>query len=105
MPPLRRAKWYFDFISPFAYFHLKLLQAGSLAVELEPVPVLFAGLLNAWGTKGPAEVPSKRVWPYRYCTWFAEHHHIPFRFPPVHPFHPLRALRLAIALGSAAKVL
>ena len=28
-------------------------------MKLEPVPVLFAGLLNATGQLGPAEVPAK----------------------------------------------
>ena len=56
----RKAKWYFDFISPFAYFHLKLLQARRVQIELEPVPVLFAGILKSWGQKGPAEIEPKR---------------------------------------------
>lgn len=104
MASVRSGKWYFDYISPFAYFHFKRLQSKKLPLEFEPVPVLFAGLLKAWGTKGPAEVSSKRVWTYRYCTWLAQHHGIPFRFPSVHPFHPLRALRLTIALGSTREV-
>ena len=99
MAERRHARWYFDFISPFAYFYLKLIKARSIPIELEPVPVLFAGLLKAWENRGPAEIPPKRVFTYRYCTWFAAHHGIPFRFPPAHPFNPLRALRLAIAAG------
>ena len=64
-------------------------------------PVLFAGLLNHWGQKGPAEIPAKRRWTYRWCTWWAKELGIPFRFPAAHPFNPLQHLRLAIACGNA----
>jgi 2-hydroxychromene-2-carboxylate isomerase len=61
--------------------------------------VLFAGLLNHWGQKGPAEIPAKRRWTYRWCTWWANELGITFRFPAAHPFNPLSHLRLAIAAG------
>jgi 2-hydroxychromene-2-carboxylate isomerase len=61
--------------------------------------VLFAGLLNHWGQKGPAEIPAKRRWTYRWCTWWAKELGIPFRFPAEHPFNPLQHLRLALACG------
>jgi len=61
--------------------------------------VLFAGLLEHWGQKGPAEVPVKRRWTYRWCTWWAQELGIPFRFPAAHPFNPLQHLRLALAAG------
>mgnify|MGYP003348071813 CR=1 FL=1 len=32
--------------------------------------------------------------------WTAEREGIPFRFPPAHPFNPIRVLRLAVACGS-----
>ena len=63
-------------------------------------PVLFAGLLNHWGQKGPAEIPAKRRWTYRSCTWWAGELGIPFRFPAEHPFNPLHHLRLALACDS-----
>lgn len=63
-------------------------------------PVLFAGLLQHWGQKGPAEIPAKRRWTYRWCTWWAKELAIPFRFPAEHPFNPLHHLRLALACGS-----
>jgi 2-hydroxychromene-2-carboxylate isomerase len=67
-------------------------------------PVLFAGLLNHWGQKGPAEIPAKRRWTYRWCTWWANELGITFRFPAVHPFNPLPHLRLAIAAGGTPEV-
>ena len=63
-------------------------------------PVLFAGLLNHWGQKGPAEIPAKRRWTYRWCTWWAKELGVPFRFPAAHPFNPLPHLRLALACGN-----
>jgi len=62
-------------------------------------PVLFAGLLKHWGQKGPAEIPAKRRWTYRWCTWWAGELGVPFRFPASHPFNPLSHLRLALACG------
>jgi 2-hydroxychromene-2-carboxylate isomerase len=95
------AQWYFDVVSPFSYLHLK--QFGQLhpSLELKFVPVLFAGLLRRWGNKGPAELPSKRIHAYRYCTWVASKHGIRFRMPPRHPFNPLATQRLLVALGSS----
>jgi 2-hydroxychromene-2-carboxylate isomerase len=87
--------WYFDFVSPFSYICLPRLP--ELGVPITHKPVLFAGLLNHWGQKGPAEIPSKRRWTYRWCTWWAKELGIPFRFPAEHPFNPLQHLRLAIA--------
>jgi 2-hydroxychromene-2-carboxylate isomerase len=87
--------WYFDFVSPFSYICLHRLP--ELDVEVKFKPVLFAGLLQHWGQKGPAEIPAKRKWTYRWCTWWARELGIAFRFPAEHPFNPLQHLRLAIA--------
>ena len=93
-------QWYFDFISPYAYLQSARLEAALEGQEIEPVPVLFAGLLNHWGQKGPAEVAPKKVFTFRQCLWRARRDGIPFRAPPMHPFNPLRALRLSIAMGN-----
>lgn len=93
------ATWFFDFVSPFAYLQSRQLGRFADKAEIAMRPVLFAGLLNHWKTVGPAETAPKRRWTYRYCTWYGRAHGIPFRFPPRHPFNPLGALRLAIALG------
>ena len=90
--------WYFDFVSPYSYIALHRLRELSQPVVYRPV--LFAGLLNHWGQKGPAEIAAKRRWTYRWCTWWAQSLGIPFRFPAEHPFNPLQHLRLALACGS-----
>ena len=87
--------WYFDFVSPFSYLALHRLKEFSPNVVYRPV--LFAGLLNHFGQKGPAEIPAKRRWTYRWCAWQARELGIPFRFPAEHPFNPLQHLRLALA--------
>jgi 2-hydroxychromene-2-carboxylate isomerase len=90
--------WYFDFVSPYSYIALHRLR--EIPAQVSYKPVLFAGLLNHWGQKGPAEIPAKRKWTYRWCTWWAKELGIPFRFPAEHPFNPLQHLRLALACGS-----
>jgi 2-hydroxychromene-2-carboxylate isomerase len=87
--------WYFDFVSPYSY--LSLYRLEEFANPIVYKPVLFAGILNHWGQKGPAEIPAKRKWTYRSCVWEAKKLGVPFRFPSAHPFNPLPYLRLALA--------
>ena len=97
---MRTALWYFDFVSPFAHICLHRLKELPPDLAIEYRPVLFAGLLNHWGQKGPAELPSKRQYTYRWSHWWAHSLGIPLRYPAAHPFNPLHHLRLAIACGS-----
>lgn len=97
---MTRATWYFDPISPFAYLHFKLFHELPASLEIEYIPVLLAGLLKHWEHKGPAEIPAKRVYTYRYVTWRAQNLGIPFTMPPCHPFNSLSALRLLIGAGA-----
>jgi 2-hydroxychromene-2-carboxylate isomerase len=92
--------WVFDVISPFAYLELKQLSELPKDLQVEFVPVLFAGLLNHHGQIGPAEIVPKRRFTYRFALWRARKMGIPMRFPPAHPFNPLAALRLIIAAGN-----
>lgn len=95
---------YFDVISPWACLMDHALRRDPLPVPLERRPVLFAGLLNAFGHKGPAEIERKRRFTYELCTWTAQESGIPFVMPAVHPFNPLRYLRLIVALGATLAV-
>jgi 2-hydroxychromene-2-carboxylate isomerase len=97
---MTRVDWYFDFVSPFSYLQSELLHALPADIEFHFKPVLFAGLLNHWDNKGPAEVPPKRIWTFEHCTWLARKHGITLVMPAYHPFNPLPLLRLCIALGS-----
>ncbi len=91
------ADWYFDFVSPFAYLQSEQLAALAPRITVRYKPVLFAGLLDANGQKGPAEIPAKRAFTYRFVLWQAKKLRVPLKFPPEHPFNPLPLLRLAIA--------
>ena len=55
------ADWYFDFVSPYSYLCLHRLAELASEVTIAYRPVLFAGLLNHWGQKGPVEIPAKRL--------------------------------------------
>lgn len=99
------ADWYFDFISPFAYLQFETLAQLPPELDITFKPVVFAGILNHLQHKGPAEIPGKRRFTYRHVQWLARHHGIPLKFPPAHPFNPIRALRLAIALGNRRDVI
>ena len=93
------ATWYFDFISPFSYLQLAKVRQWRMRLAIEPVPIAFGAVLKRLGTIGPAEVPGKREFTYRFVQWQAERDGIALRFPPAHPFNPLAALRLCIAAG------
>lgn len=101
---MRELDWYFDFISPFSYLQCERLDAFGPDLELHFRPLLFAGLLNHWENKGPAEIAPKRQWTFEHVAWLAHKHGIPMRLPSVHPFNPLPLLRLCIALGSTREV-
>jgi len=94
VPPL---VWYFDVISPFAALAIPDMEALCAQNEVAFRPVLFAGLLKAFGHLGPAEIPAKRMQTYRIVQWIADERGLPFRAPPAHPFNPLALLRLLCA--------
>lgn len=102
---MKSADWYFDFISPFSYLQFEAFAELPQNIAITLRPLVFAGILNHLNHKGPAEIPGKRRFTYRHVQWLARHHGIPLRFPPAHPFNPLRALRLAIALGGKHAVI
>jgi 2-hydroxychromene-2-carboxylate isomerase len=89
--------FHFDFISPYAY--LAWTQIHDLAArfdrEVVPVPTLLAPLLAHGGTKGPAEIPAKRIYTFVDVMRSAHVLGVPMAPPPSHPFNPLVALRVA----------
>ncbi|MBX9401464.1 DsbA family protein [Lysobacter sp. BMK333-48F3] len=92
-------RWFFDFISPFAYLHWQKLRPRLAELAVEPVPIVFAAVLQARGQKGPAEIPGKREFTYRHTLWQARRDGVELRYPPAHPFNPIAALRLCIVAG------
>jgi 2-hydroxychromene-2-carboxylate isomerase len=92
--------WYFDFISPFSYLQLASVQQWRERFVITPVPIAFGAVLKHHGQLGPAEIPGKREFTYRFVQWQADCARIHLSFPPAHPFNPLAALRLCIAAGA-----
>ena len=103
---MQRIVFHFDVVSPFAYLAFErlpqVLQGCSYEVDYRPV--LFAGLLQHWGQKGPAEIEPKRAWTFRHVHGLAAQHGITLHTPAVHPFNPLPLLRLALACGPNRRV-
>lgn len=90
-------KFYFDAISPYAWLAWRPLQEIAMrhSCTLEPIPVLFAGLLKANGQLGPAEIPRKRLRLIKDVMRRADTQGLKVNPPPTHPFNPLLALRVA----------
>lgn len=98
---VRRADWYFDVISPYAYLQFHQLNRLPDDVEVHYRPVLFAALLNNWGQLGPAEIPPKKIHTGIVTAWRARQRGLPFKAPPRHPFNPLKILRLILVAGAS----
>ena len=92
--------WYFDYISPFAYLQWQRLKPLRAGLGIEAVPILFAAVLDHHRHKGPAEIDAKRTFSYRFVQFEAGQRGIPLRFPAAHPFNPLAALRVTVALNA-----
>ncbi|MBS0514218.1 MAG: 2-hydroxychromene-2-carboxylate isomerase [Proteobacteria bacterium] len=95
-----KASWYFDFVSPFSYLQLAKVLQWRDRLDITPKPIALGAVLKHCGQLGPAEIPGKREFMYRFVLWQAEHTGAVLRFPPQHPFNPLAALRLCIAAGT-----
>lgn len=96
----------FDYISPYAYLAWKTVHsvAERNGCEVEPVPILFAALLHAFGHKGPAEIPPKRIYTFKHVVRIAHGLGLPIVPPPAHPFNSLLALRVtSLAMDAATK--
>ncbi|MCW9045303.1 MAG: 2-hydroxychromene-2-carboxylate isomerase [Alphaproteobacteria bacterium] len=101
---MRSISWYFDYVSPFAYLQSTRLAEVAKQADITFKPVLFAGMLRHWEHKGPAEIPGKRILTFRHAQWLANKMGVPYHLPESHPFNPLKALRLTIALGCTTEV-
>jgi len=90
-------RFLFDYISTNAYLAWTQLPrlGATYGFVVEPVPVLFAGLLEAHGQLGPAEVRPKALWMARNNLRKAVLLGAPLQPPAHHPFNPLLSLRLS----------
>jgi 2-hydroxychromene-2-carboxylate isomerase len=89
-------RFLFDFVSPYSYLASTQIRglAERHARDVEAIPVLFAGMLDATGNRGVAEIPAKRenmVWD---VVRIARALGVQLEPPATHPFNPLTALRV-----------
>jgi 2-hydroxychromene-2-carboxylate isomerase len=100
---MHRLRFHFDPVSPYACLAFEALpqalEGCSYVVEYRPL--LFAGLLQHHGQKGPAEIEPKRAWTFRHVAWRAHELGVPLQTPARHPFNPLALLRLLLACAPA----
>jgi 2-hydroxychromene-2-carboxylate isomerase len=96
---MKQLDFWFDPISPYACLAFEQLPATleGLSYSVDYRPVLFAGLLQQWGQKGPAEIEPKRAWTFRQIAWLAHTQGLEIEVPAEHPFNPLAVLRLLTA--------
>ena len=96
---MQRVIFDFDIISPYAWLAFQRLPSALEGVShhVEYRPLLFAGLLKAWGNTAPVDVAPKKAWLFRQCAWIAQRDGVEFRPPTPHPFNPLALLRLMVA--------
>ena len=101
----KSVRFYFDYISTNAYiaWHALPEMAARYGAVIEPVPTLFAGLLESTGLLGPAEVPIKARWMWRNNLRKAARLGLPLNPPRFHPFNPLLSLRISSLPMSAAE--
>lgn len=95
MPNDNALTFYFDFVSPYAYLGWKQIAdvAERHGRTLIATPILFAAVLNHHGQKGPAEIPSKRIYTFKNVIRVAHFGGLTLKPPIAHPFNPLLALR------------
>src|SRR5438067_11348161 len=103
MPPAT-VRFYFDYISSNAYLGWTQLPklSDKYGFTIEPVPVLFAGLLEAHGQLGPAEIPAKAGWMGKNNLRKAALLGVRRNPPASHPSNPLLALRMTSLPPDAA---
>jgi 2-hydroxychromene-2-carboxylate isomerase len=96
-------RFLFDYISPYSYLASTQIRAVAErhGRSVEAVPVLFAGLLDATGARGPAEIPAKREYTFRNVLRLARALHVAIEPPATHPFRPLTALRVTGCVADA----
>lgn len=103
---MQQIVFHLDPISPYAYLAFEALPQAleGCSYWVDYRPVLFAGLLQHHGQKGPAEIAPKRAWTYRDVAWRAHQLDVPLQLPARHPFNPLPLLRLMLACAPAGQM-
>ena len=96
--PSTTIRFYFDYESPNAYLAWTQLPklAERYGFTVDPVPILYAALLDAHGQLGPGESPAKGHWMSKNLARKAVLLGVPLNSPAFLPFNPLLALRTTL---------
>lgn len=99
-------EFFFDFISPYAYFAAERIEqlAARHGRTVHWRPILLAAILNHNQQRGPAEIADKRRYTFKNLLRISRDTGIPLGIPPGHPFNPLLALR-AVSLQPDANLI
>ncbi|HEY3596005.1 MAG TPA: 2-hydroxychromene-2-carboxylate isomerase [Paraburkholderia sp.] len=95
--------WFYDFVSPFSYLLLEQHDKWP-GLPFVMTPVVLNDLYRHWGSRIAYDVPTKRIFTYRYALFRAEQLGIPFKMPPAHPFDSTKPMLLAAATGADVNV-
>src|SRR5438034_1660089 len=103
--PSTSIRFYFDYESPNAYLAWTQLPklAHRYGFTVDPMPVLYAALLDAHGQLGPGEVPAKGRWMSKNMLRKAVLLGVPLNPPAFLPFNPLLALRMTLLPSETAE--
>jgi 2-hydroxychromene-2-carboxylate isomerase len=107
---LRKADFFFDAVSPYAYLAFERLHADAHKnirdrIDLRFRPLVLGAVLQHHGSLGPAEVAPKRSHTYRQVSYIADKLvKVPIHFPARHPFNSLHLQRLAVACSDDPEV-
>jgi 2-hydroxychromene-2-carboxylate isomerase len=98
-------RFYFDYESPNAYVAWTQLPtlAQRYGFTVDPVPILYAALLDAHGQLGPGESPAKGRWMSKNLARKAILLGVPLNSPAFLPFNPLLALRVTLLTSDPRK--
>src|SRR5216684_7246569 len=102
---ISRIRFYFDYESPNAYLAWTQLPklANRYGFSVDPVPILYAALLDAHGQLGPGEQPTKGRWMTKNMLRKAVLVGVPLNPPAFLPFNPLLALRITLLASQTAE--
>lgn len=97
--------FHFDLLSPYAAIAWRQIHglAAAHGRAVHPVPTLLAALLAHGDTRGPAEIPAKRLYVFKDALRGARAVGMDLIPPPTHPFNPLLPLRAASMVEGEAQ--
>lgn len=95
---MKKLDFYFDYLSPWAYFGWvnlqRLLKTHPAEVTYYPVP--YPKLAEVWKQRAIATLGPKRLFVHKFAWRYALRNEIPFSLPLKHPYKPYTALRLSL---------